>query len=112
MLPAGVYKGDLLIVDLDELATAPPCTQSRVYHLKEVRVPEIGTAFPLRVAHSRTCLGSLYTCILDPQLASGSAAREITAGLVPRDRTGRHIDRQSYRGLLGLNVVLYTEIRL
>ena len=50
LLP-GVYKGDILIVDLDELATAPPCTKPRVYRVKEVRVPEIGTALPLRVAH-------------------------------------------------------------
>ena len=41
----------MLIVDMDELATAPPGSKPRVYRVKEVRVPEIGTAFPLRVAH-------------------------------------------------------------
>ena len=51
LLPGGVYKGDMLIVDMDELATAPPGSKPRVYRVKDVRVPEIGTAFPLRVAH-------------------------------------------------------------
>ena len=51
LLPGGVYKSDMLIVDMDELATAPPGTKPRVYRVKEVRVSEIGTAFPLRVAH-------------------------------------------------------------
>ena len=50
-LPGGVYGGDMLIVDMDELATAPPGSKPRVYRVKEVRVPEIGTAFPLRSAH-------------------------------------------------------------
>ena len=51
LLPGGVYKGDMLIVDLDELANSPPGAAPRVYRVKEVRVPEIGTVFPLRVAH-------------------------------------------------------------
>ena len=51
LLPGGVYKGDMLIVDLDELASSPPGAAPRVYRVKEVRVPEIGTVFPLRVAH-------------------------------------------------------------
>ena len=51
LLPGGVYKGDMLIVDMDELASSPAGTAPRVYRVKEVRVPEIGTVFPLRVAH-------------------------------------------------------------
>ena len=51
LLPGGVYKGDMLVVDMDELASSPPGTAPRVYRVKEVRVPEIGTVFPLRVAH-------------------------------------------------------------
>ena len=51
LLPGGVYKGDMLIVDLDELGTALPGSKPRVYRVKEVRVPEIGTAFSLRFAH-------------------------------------------------------------
>ena len=51
LLPGGVYKVDMLIVDLDELATAPPGTKPRIYRVKEIRVPEIGTAFFLRVGH-------------------------------------------------------------
>ena len=45
LLPGGVYKGDMLIVDLDELATASAGSKPRVYRIKKVRVPEIGTAF-------------------------------------------------------------------
>ena len=51
LLPGGVYKGDMLIVDLDEMATALPGSKPRVYRIKEVRVPEVGTVFPFRVAH-------------------------------------------------------------
>ena len=45
-----MYKGGKLIVDIDGLATAPPGSKPCVYRVKEVRVPEILTAFPLRVA--------------------------------------------------------------
>ena len=51
MLPGGVYKSVMLIVDLDEFVTAPPGTKPRVYRVNEIRVPEIGTAFSRRVAH-------------------------------------------------------------
>ena len=50
LLPGGGYKGDLRVIDLDEMAEAPQGTRPRVYRIKEVRVPEIGIAFPLRVA--------------------------------------------------------------
>ena len=45
LLPDGVYKDHMLIVDLDELATASAGSKPRVYRIKKVRVPEIGTAF-------------------------------------------------------------------
>ena len=51
LLLGGVYKCDVLIVDLDEFAIAPPGTTFSVYRVKKIRVPEIGTAFSLRVAH-------------------------------------------------------------
>ena len=48
--PGGVYRGDMLVIDVDELAEAPSGTKPRVYRVKEVRVPAIGATFPLRVA--------------------------------------------------------------
>ena len=51
MLPGDVCKGDMLIVDLDEMATTPLGTKPRVYRFKEVGLPEIGNACSLRVAH-------------------------------------------------------------
>ena len=50
LLLGGIYKGDTLIIDAGELAEAPPGAQPRVYRAKEARIPEIGMAFPLRVA--------------------------------------------------------------
>ena len=47
LLPGGVYKGDMLIVDLGDLAPALPGSKPCVNRIKEVRVSEIGTAFAL-----------------------------------------------------------------
>ena len=48
--PGGLYRGDMLILDLDELAVQEPGAKSRVYRIKEVRVPALGITFPLRAA--------------------------------------------------------------
>ena len=50
LLPGGIYKGDTLIIDADDLVEAPPGAQPRVYRVKEARIPEIVMTFPLRVA--------------------------------------------------------------
>ena len=59
LLPGGIYKGNMLIIDVAELAEAPPDTKPRVYRVKEGRVLEIGMVSPLRVAHLEARQGML-----------------------------------------------------
>ena len=111
LLPDGVYKGDMLIVDLGELATAPLGSKPRVYRIKEARVPEIGTAFPLRVAHleaRQRMLADTVDFIDDPE-----APEEIRGGRLGGRRGCGGRRRQSGPGphperLAGLHSACWT----
>jgi hypothetical protein len=48
--PGGVFRGDMLVIAIDELALKEHGAKARIYRIKEVRVPALGITFPLRVA--------------------------------------------------------------